>query len=319
MIKIWETKNLISNFLLPLSFLYFILKKIYKIFKTEKVCNVPVLCVGNITLGGAGKTPTVIEIRKLLRSYIKNIFVLTRGYKGKKKGPFIVKKNSIFQDVGEESLIHAKYGPTCVSKNKYYGAKLCQDLGCKLIIMDDGLQSIDIKKNFKILVIDGIFGFGNKNIFPAGPLRESIEESINNSDIILFLGKRSFLKKYNEIPKEKIFFGHKIIHTRKLKNNKLFVFSGLGNNQNFYNSLIERGFEIVRFKEFADHYVFKKEDIKKIIDEAKHKKLSIVCTCKDFIKVPDEFKKIIFPVGLDLRIEESQKLKNIILKSLNFR
>ena len=147
---IWEKNNLISYILLPFSVLFLVTIKIYKLFKREKDLSIPVICVGNLTLGGAGKTPTVIEIRRQLKKYLKNIFVLTRGYKGLKVGPLIVNENSEAIDVGDESILHSRQGATCVAKKKVDGAKLCEKLMGDLIIMDDGLQSIDVKKDFRI-------------------------------------------------------------------------------------------------------------------------------------------------------------------------
>ena len=122
--KIWKSNNLLNLLLFPFSILYYLCFIIYKISNKEKKCNIPVLCVGNITLGGAGKTPTVIEIRKILTKDFKKIFVLTRGYKGTAEGPLIVSKDHSFHEVGEESLLHSHFGLTCVSKKKFLGAIL---------------------------------------------------------------------------------------------------------------------------------------------------------------------------------------------------
>ena len=142
----WKKKSIISFFLLPFSFFYYLGYLTYRFSKKEVEIGKPVLCVGNLVIGGAGKTPLVIRIRQLLSRDYSKIFVLTRGYLGKNKGPLIVKKTMHFQDVGDESLIHANFGSTCVSKNKVEGAKLCKKNGADLIILDDGLQSINVKK-----------------------------------------------------------------------------------------------------------------------------------------------------------------------------
>ena len=314
--KIWNSNNFLNSLIQPISIFYYLVIKIYRIFKKEKNCNVPILCVGNITIGGAGKTPTVIKIRQILSNHFKNIFVLTRGYKGVKKGPLIVKRTSTIFEVGDESLLHFEYGPTCVSKNKYLGAKLCESNGCNLIIMDDGLQSIDVKKNCKILVIDGNYGFGNQKIFPAGPLRESIKECVERSDIVLVIGNIKFIKKFKIIPKEKVFQAKKEIIFDNFKNKNLFVFSALGNNKNFHISLMDRGFNIIQYKNFSDHYIFKKNEILKIIKVAKKQNLSIVCTAKDYLKIPIELKKFIHPIGLDLKIKNRKLFEKKLLEMI---
>ena len=314
--KIWKSNNFLNLLLFPFSILYYLCFIIYKISNKEKKCNIPVLCVGNITLGGAGKTPTVIEMRQILTKNFKKIFVLTRGYKGTAKGPLIVSKDHSFHEVGEESLLHSHFGLTCVSKKKFSGAKFCEAQGGELIIMDDGLQSIDIKKNCKVLVIDSDYGFGNKNIFPSGPLRETISSGIKNCDLILIIGNNSNILKKNMIPKQKVFMAKKEISIESCKNKNLFVFSALGNNTNFHNSLLHSGFTIKRIKSFSDHYIFKKNDILSILNLAKKENLTVVCTKKDYIKVPEEFKNKITPVNLNLKIEKKKKFEKRVLECL---
>ncbi len=302
--------------LFPFSIIYYLVFKLYQICFKEKKCNIPVLCVGNITLGGAGKTPTVIEIRKFLSNNFDKIFVLTRGYKGSEKGPLIVSNDHSFKQVGDESILHSQFGLTCVSKNKFMGAKFCEAHDGKLIIMDDGLQSKDIKKNCKVLVIDGHYGFGNRKIFPAGPLRETIKSSIKKCDLILLIGNNKAINDLNVIPKHKVFIAKKEICLKSQKNKNLFAFSALGNNNNFHNSLIDSGFYIKRIKNFSDHYIFKKKDILNILNIAKKERLTVVCTKKDLIKVPEEFKNKIEPVELSLKIEKKKLFKKRVLEIL---
>ena len=312
--KIWKSNNLVNFILLPFSFLYFLIIQIYRIIKYEKNCDVPVICIGNLTVGGAGKTPTVIKIREILSDYYKEVYVLTRGYNGKKSGPILVTNQSSFKDVGEESLLHSKYGSTCVSKNKFYGANFCKAHGSDLIIMDDGLQSVDIKKNCKILVIDENYRFGNHKIFPAGPLREPIYDGLKRCDLVLIMGKKNFLKNFRIVPTSKIFLAKKKLVFKHHINKNVFVFSALGNNDNFHLSLLEHGFKIKSFRKFPDHYIFKNKDLYKIINEAKKKKLNIVCTEKDYVKIPNKFKEFISPIGLIISIKNEQNFKKKILE-----
>ncbi len=314
--KIWKSNNFLNLLLFPFSILYYLSFVIYKISNKEKKCNIPVLCVGNITLGGAGKTPTVIEMRQILTKNFKKIIVLTRGYKGTARGPLIVSKDHSFHEVGEESLLHSYFGLTCVSKNKFLGAKFCEAQGANLIIMDDGLQSIDIKKDCKVLVIDSDYGFGNKNIFPSGPLREPINSGIRNCDLILLIGNNRNIFENNMIPEQKVFMAKKEIYIKSCKNKNLFVFSALGNNTNFHNSLLHSGFTIKKKKSFSDHYIFKKSDILSILNVAEKENLTVVCTKKDYIKIPEEFKNKIKSVNLLLKIEKKKEFEKRVLECL---
>ena len=261
----WKEKNLISFLLSPLSIIYFIGFKVYEFFSKEVDIGVPVICVGNLVTGGAGKTPITIELRKYLSKKYSRIFVLTRGYKGKLNGPIIVSKNSNYIDVSDEAIIHAQKGFTCMSKNKILGAELCKKNGANLIIMDDGLQSKDIKKDFKVLVVDDNYKFGNNFLLPAGPLRQTINDAKANYDIMLIIrnGNGNSTLKTEEY--KNVFYAEKKIKLRKLKYKNVFAFSGLGNNENFFSKLKELKINIKMIKIFPDHHNYSNDDISKII------------------------------------------------------
>ena len=311
----WKKINIFSISLLPLSIIYWFVLKFYQLLSKETYVGVPIICIGNIVVGGSGKTPMAIKLRKLLNNYNK-IFVLTRGYKGSKKGPLIVSRHSTYQEVGDESLIHAKYGSTCVSKNKRLGAYLCKKERADLIIMDDGLQSKDLVKKIKILVIDSDYGFGNKLLLPSGPLRDTIDYTISKCDFIIVFGnpKDDKFKKITE--KKNLFFAQKIITIKKLRKKKIYAFSGLGNNENFFNQLKKSKYEIIKFKTFPDHYKYLENDLKNIVSEAEKYNLPIVCTEKDFVKVPKQFKKKIYVAELDIEIFSSKNFVNSIKQRL---
>ena len=233
----WEKKNPIAFLLAPLSIIYLGCLKIYEIFNREIDVDIPVICVGNLVAGGSGKTPVTIELRKLLTQKGSKTFVLTRGYKGRLNGPTIVSKKSQYIDVSDEALIHAKHGLTCMAKNKKLGASFCKENGANMIIMDDGLQSKDIKKNFKILVVDNQYGFGNNFVLPAGPMRQTIGQTIKRCDAIIIIKNEDTDIVDKTINHENIFFAKKKIRLKKLNNKNVLVFSGLGNNNNFVEKL----------------------------------------------------------------------------------
>ena len=312
----WKKKSIICFFLLPFTFFYYLGYLIYRLSKKEVEIDRPVLCVGNLVIGGAGKTPLVIKIRQLLSSDFSNIFVLTRGYLGKNKGPLIVKKNMHYRDVGDESLIHANFGSTCVSKNKVEGAKLCKKNGADLIILDDGLQSINIKKKMSLLVIDSFYGTKNRFLFPSGPLRQPTNDALKSCDAVIILDKNFNKKKYEFISHKNIYSGYRELKLSKSIKNKVIAFSALGNNQNFYQSLLDHKIEVDEFIPFPDHHKFSIIEIINIIEKSKKKKLSIICTRKDYIKIPEQFKKNICVADLNLKINNSETLKKIILKTL---
>lgn len=314
--KFWKKTGIINFFLLPLSLVYYICFIIYgKIFKEIRT-NTPVICVGNLVLGGVGKTPLTIKLRELLSKDFKKIFVLTRGYKGKEKGPIIVSKNMNYKDVGDESLIHCVFGSTCVSKSKVEGAKLCEKKGANLIILDDGFQSKHICKDLSILVIDPELGLNNRFMFPAGPLRQPFFQAIRKCDAILILDKKIYRKNFNLIKHKNIFFGKKIMKIDKIKNDRVLAFCGIGNNERFFNGLKNLNLKPEKCISFPDHHNYSIIEIKHIIKQAEERNLSIVCTRKDYVKIPLELKKNIHIVDTELVIEKEMKFYKFLVSEL---
>ena len=312
----WKKKGILSFIFLPISYLYYLGHIFNSKFRKEITIDIPVICVGNLVVGGSGKTPLVIKIREILSKKYKKIFVLTRGYGGVKKGPLIVNKTYKYEEVGDESLLHHQHGNTCMSKNKIYGGLFCVKNGADLLILDDGLQSINLKKNVSILVVDLNYKFGNRRIFPAGPLREKIGNVNKKYEIIVCIGKSK--KKFDEINVDdnKVFYAEKSIILKELKNKKILAFSGLGNNLNFLNLLKKQKLEIVRFLQFPDHHNYSIKEIKNILKIANKEKLSVVTTEKDYLKIPSSLQIKINVAKLSIKIENEKKFLELLLGGL---
>ena len=202
-----------------------------------------------------------------------------------------------------------------MSKNKKLWAELCKKNGANLILMDDGLQSKDIKKNFKILVVDDNYKFGNNFLLPAGPLRQTINSAKSNYDIMLIIRNSNADSTLTTEKHKNVFYAEKKIKLKKLKYKDVFVFSGIGNNENFVNKLKELKINIKMIKNFPDHHNYSNDDISKKIRTSTKKKLSIVCTEKDYIKIPQKFKKFINVAYLEINIFSSKKLIKLIKRS----
>ena len=191
--KFWYKNDLISKFksllLFPFSIVWISVSLIKKIFVKPYKSNLKVICIGNLNIGGSGKTPFAIQIYKVLEKLGYKPVFLTRGYKGIEKGPIEVKEFHTFKDVGDEALLLKKVGTTIVSSNRYLGAKYIETLKKKLdiIIMDDGLQNYKLEQDIKLLLIDKKLLFGNRYCIPAGPLRETINQGLKKIDAIINL------------------------------------------------------------------------------------------------------------------------------------
>ncbi len=163
-----------SILLIPFSWIYSGLTKLRLYLGAHQKIDIPVICVGNINMGGTGKTPVVIDLVMRFLEMGKKPIVVTRGYGGSNKGPIMVTSKHTADDVGDEPILLTGFSEVCVSRNRIYGAKMALSHGADVIILDDGLQNPDLLYDLTITVMDQKVGFGNSRVFPAGPLREAL-------------------------------------------------------------------------------------------------------------------------------------------------
>ena len=307
--KFWDYKNpnLLSKILFPFTLPIRISNFFFKYYPKINNKKIISICVGNIYLGGTGKTPTTIKLYNLIRKLEKKVAT------GKKLHPSHQDEINILKN--KTFLISKK------SRNEIleYAVKI----GKKIIIFDDGLQDKYIDYDIKFVCIDSLNGFGNGNLIPAGPLRESLS-SIKKFDAVFIKRIKKKNKKIINIIK-KINPKIKIFNTQyKIKNKKNFdlsqkylVFSGIGNSNSFYKFLTNENFKIAKFLKYPDHYRYKNNDFKKIIDLAKKQSTSIITTEKDFTKIPEKYKKKIKYIEVDLIIENELKLIKFLKSKIN--
>ena len=317
--KFWSKKNHFLSFcFLPLSLIYQASHVLIRKFTTELSIKVPTICVGNLTMGGNGKTPVVNEIRRLLtdKSKFKKIFILSRGYNASMQGPHLVLDNDHAHKVGDEALLHRENGPVCVSKNKKEGAKFCVKEGADLLILDDGFQSKNIKKDISFIVIDSTLKFGNERIFPSGPLREGVKYGLSRADAIIYIknNKKKLELKLNK--KVKIFNAIRKIEIKGKVNKNIYAFCGIGIPENFFKSLSDLGLNIICKKTFPDHHKFLDHEIENIIKISKEKNLQIITTSKDLVKINVKFKKEILFAKLSIHFESEKEIINFIKKKI---
>lgn len=316
-------KSFLNFCLIPLGLLLFLITLTRRKFIKPYKAKISVICCGNITLGGTGKTPTSLWIGETLQKQGKKVIYLTRGWRGKEKGPLLVnpqKHNATL--VGDEALLLAAKAPTIVSKNRKEGAKLAEKLNMDIIIMDDGFQNPYIHKDFSCLIFDGRNGLGNTYLFPAGPLRETLKSGMAIADCALLLGKDSthledIIKKTN--PAFPIFKG-KIDCTQPctLNNKKPYMaFAGIGFPEKFFYTLKKHGFHLIKTKSFPDHHSYTSSDIENLRREAANLNAQLITTEKDFVKLSPVNKKYITPFPVKLTLEKNTDfirfLENFIL------
>lgn len=320
--KFWNDKdNKISRFLEPLSKLYYIISKAKLNSVVPEKAQVPVICIGNIVLGGSGKTPTVELVCDILKNNNLVPHILTAGYGGYLKNVVRVdpRLHSYLQ-VGDEALLSVEVAPTWIGKNRINSGKAAVLAGANILVMDDGFQNNSIAKDIKILVIDSGQEFGNSYLFPAGPLREPIKAGITKSDIVLIIGEKNpeLEEKIHIIDQDIPIFRAKMdaIEFPEVENNKVVGFCGLGYPLKFKKTLIECGYDLVDFISFSDHHPYTITEIQKLISGAKNVGATLITTMKDFVKIPEVFKNEIKVVKIKLR-PETDEFKNFIISTLS--
>jgi tetraacyldisaccharide 4'-kinase len=249
----------------------------------------PVICVGNFTVGGAGKTPVALAVAKLLEAAGRRPAFLSRGYGGSEEGPHLVHPNDTAVRVGDEPLLLARAAPTVVSRDRPAGARLLQSLDVDVIVMDDGFQNPSLAKDFSLVVVDGAAGIGTGEVFPLGPLRAPIGFQLSKTDAVAVLGGEasggeatSFLNPKDGESAPPVFRA-KIVPLAgdELKGARVLAYCGIGRPAKFYDTLREAGASIVKTRSYPDHHPYAEADARLLLGEAKSLKAALITTEKD--------------------------------------
>jgi len=270
----WDLKNSIfSILLLPFSLIVLLSILIKKNLTKTIRFNIPIICVGNIYIGGTGKTPSSIFLAKELSALGKNPVILRKYYKSHSD---------------EHRLIKKKFQNLILCQNREEGIREAEKSNFDTVILDDGLQDYKIKKNLNIVCFNQNQLLGNGFVIPAGPLRESLN-ALKNAHLVLINGKKDpeFEKKVLNVNTDlEIFYSYfEPINVEKFKNKKLLAIAGIGNPENFIKLLKEKDLIIEKELFFPDHYEFTKAEVKSIVEDAKNKNLQIIMTEKDYYKI----------------------------------
>ena len=301
--KFWNNKiHPFTILLFPLSIIYtffiYLKKKISKV----KKFHIPIICIGNIYVGGTGKTPISIFLANELNKLKKKPVILRKYYKS---------------HIDEYRLIKNNFKDLIINENRIDGLHEAEKSNYETVILDDGLQDYKIKKNLNIVCFNSNQLIGNGLVFPAGPLREKLS-AIKETEIVIINGNKNieFEKKILRINKNiEIFYSsYKPLNIDKFKNNRLFAVAAIGNPENFFKILENNGLLVEKKKTYPDHYIFSENEIKKIFEEAKEKNLKLILTEKDYFKIKDFGINGISYLQVKLEIEEKNKLINKIIR-----
>lgn len=304
----WSQSKWLNKALLPLSLLYYLGHLInYHLLSSPKAVKPFVICVGNIVIGGAGKTLFAIELaRKLIALGYKVAFV-SRGYGASikhTKTPIqvdLARHNA--SQVGDEPLLLAAIAPTFVCVNRFKAALMANVNQPDIIIMDDGLQNNQLVQDYRFLITDADYAFGNKYILPAGPLREPFNRALKDKvdcTVLILNSKNSAQPKGLNCDLE----ANIVLKNKPDDTQKYYAFCSLANPQKFYRSLIIQGFCLSMTKDFKDHHLYSPKELNVLSNLASQYRL--ITTEKDIVKIPHDMRKSIesFKIGLEFDIPQ---------------
>jgi len=321
----WRNAGLVSGLLAPVAACYGAITA-RRMMQQGARAGVPVLCVGNFILGGAGKTPAAMMLAKMLQAAGERPFCLSRGYGGSLAGPKPVDAHTdTAAQVGDEALLLARVAPTIVSRDRAAGAQAARAGGASVIVMDDGLQNASLVKDFTLAVVDGRRGIGNARVFPAGPLRAPLATQLAHTDALLVVGDgdgaRDVVAAAPGLP---------VFHARlqadaaavtALKVRQVLAFAGIGDPDKFFATAAAAGIAVAERRAFPDHHRFTAEEAAELIMQAEHGGLALLSTEKDRARMAGEpllaalaGKTHALPVTIV--VEDADELRRVVLAKL---
>jgi tetraacyldisaccharide 4'-kinase len=242
-----------------------------------------VICVGNLTTGGTGKTPIAMTIARFTIARGFKTAFLTRGYGGKVKGPAFVMAEDRAEHVGDEPLLLASVAPVIVARDRAAGAKLAEDNRFEVLVMDDGHQNFALHKDLSLVVVDAETGFGNGRVLPSGPLREPVAQGLSRADAVIVVGDGT--PDALKLTDKPIMHAKLDADGRDVTGRDVIAFAGIGRPEKFFDSLTAAGARILEARPYGDHYVYSQSDIARLKARARAENALLVTTEKDYVRL----------------------------------
>lgn len=266
-----------------------------------------VICVGNLTAGGSGKTPVALALGARLQARRDQVFFLTRGYGGSERGPVRVQSGSSAARMGDEALLLARCAPTIVARDRADGAAYAVAQGAKTIVMDDGHQNFSLAKDLSIVVVDGESGFGNGLMIPAGPLRESVAQGLARADAVIVM---------NSGNPDLQNFGGPVLRAKlavdgdSFRGQRVFAFAGIGRPEKFLASLEEAGAIVTGTQFFADHHPYRDGEVAAL--KARAGDARLITTEKDLVRLDTKDREAIAVLPVRARFDDEPALDRLL-------
>jgi len=320
----WREQGLTSGLLSPLAAVYGAVAA-QRMARPGHTVGIPVVCVGNLTLGGAGKTPAAIAVARMLDAAERRPFVLSRGYGGALAGPVQVDPaRHRAAEVGDEPLLLARFAPTIVSRDRAAGADMARAAGAGSIVMDDGFQSPGLHKDRSILVVDGGRGIGNGWVFPAGPLRAPLDSQLRRAQALLVVGSGTA---GDGVAAAAQWHGLPVFHGRLepdaqaltvLQGRPVLAFAGIGDPDKFFTTLRGAGIDVRVALPFADHHRYRRFEARELIERADFFVHVPATTEKDVARLAGQddvaaLAAVVHTVPVTLKVTEDDAFRNWVL------
>jgi tetraacyldisaccharide 4'-kinase len=314
--EFWRTANPISTALLPAAALYDAAGRWRRAGAVPFRASVPVVCVGNLVAGGAGKTPLALHLAERLGSTGVEPSLLTRGYGGRLAGPVAVDpERHDFRAVGDEPLLLARHAATWVARDRAAGAAAAVAAGAQAIVMDDGLQNPGLAHDLAVIAIDGGYGFGNGRVIPAGPLRERLEVGLarvqaailigeDETEIAATLGGAVPLIRARLVPSG---------DAAEWQGRRVLAFAGIGRPTKFFATLEGLGAELAGIFAFADHHPYEEAEVMALVARAAAASALPVTTEKDWVRLPQALRAHVQALPVRLAVTDGAETLDRLL------
>jgi tetraacyldisaccharide 4'-kinase len=311
--EFWSRDGLLARSLSPFSFIAAALTA-RRVDRPGWRAGVPVICCGNVTVGGAGKTTLVLDLARRLSG--RDPHILLRGYGGAIGNAHRVEVGDSVESVGDEALLLAQAAPTWVGADRAASAAAAVSAGAKVLLMDDGLQNPTLEKSASLLVIDGRTGFGNGRVLPAGPLRESVAAAASRCQAAVLIGPDATQAVARLPPALPVLRADLVqdASIQALAGRGVVAFAGIAQPEKFFAPLRQAGAILVAARPFADHHPYTARELDALWREARERDAELVTTPKDAVRLPAAFRAQVRVIGVGLLWREPRDIDQLLAR-----
>ncbi|MDA1101153.1 MAG: tetraacyldisaccharide 4'-kinase [Proteobacteria bacterium] len=312
--EFWTHDGVLAHALQPLAWLYGAAGRLRRATGRPWQAAVPVICVGNLVAGGAGKTPTALALGRALARRGIALHFLSRGHGGRLPGPVRVDPaRHRSGDVGDEPLLLAAAAPAWIARDRAAGARAAIAGGAQAIVMDDGFQNPGLAKDLSLLVIDAAYGLGNGRVHPAGPLREPAGMGLARADAVVLLQSGERPAPLPALARPPL--TARLIPSADalaLRGCRVLAFAGIGRPQRFFHTVRELGADLVGQQAFPDHHPYREDEIWRLVETARDLDAQAVTTAKDAMRLPPGARAMVTVIDVALAFDRPDDLDHLL-------